>query len=145
MAVHELEVMVHDATGNTLVPTATAMLLLLLLLQDLTSAGLAVTGTFGVVLIHSMVVFLMVRRSVRLQQSSDSRTAATASNTQIITTAAFTKLAVQLLESGSVAQLHGGMDQHKHPQTSQPSYLVNHANLASMLHLYQYQALPENK
>lgn len=34
-----------------------------------TSAGLLVTGTFGVTLIHSMVDFFIVRRNVRLQCS----------------------------------------------------------------------------
>jgi hypothetical protein len=33
-----------------------------------TSAGLLVTGTLGVVRIHSMALFLMVRRSVRLSR-----------------------------------------------------------------------------
>lgn len=39
----------------------------------LTSAGLAVTGTFGVVLIQSIAVFFMLRRSVRLHQPMAAR------------------------------------------------------------------------
>jgi hypothetical protein len=36
-------------------------------MNERTSAGLLVTGTLGVTLIHSIALFLMVRRIVRLQ------------------------------------------------------------------------------
>lgn len=39
-----------------------------------TSAGLLVTGTLGVILIHNIADFLMVRRSVRLQYDKSSMT-----------------------------------------------------------------------
>jgi uncharacterized membrane protein len=44
-----------------------------------TSAGLLVTGTFGVTLIHSMAVFLMVRRSVRLKHDESSSSTSSSS------------------------------------------------------------------